>query len=331
LRERSGDMTSIAESVVREPDAESPEQYASRVRQLAWAYSVLFIACLVGLALLIWQAQFFVTLTQRSNVETLTLAFLFIFFGYLATLSAPGALGAARIAYYSLLARGTGNDVRTEQRKTAALGKPGQTAPSAGLSVLLERQGQPGAAFLLKVVDDAGAMGAILVDGAEIRHVDAPGSGSNSLLAYFAHQVNEVLRLGSTAQALNIVAWRKIDDEGTDQYLQIVRFARNLERHLGSGELWPKLVLTDEHCDELERRLSAICRSLRNEAFLPDWEYEGEHKLPLIPEPLGLVTLARTEKRVDPLSAMGCAVVVVVGTVAILALFILRPPWVPGS
>ena len=63
---------------------------------------------------------------------------------------------------------------------------------------------------------------------------------------------------------------------------------------------------------------------------MPDWEYAGEHKLPIIPEPLGLVSLSRSERRVDPVASMGCAVVVVLGTVLILAAFILFPPWVPG-
>ena len=81
----------------------------------------------------------------------------------------------------------------------------------------------------------------------------------------------------------------------------------------------------------LELRLSAVCGAVRNEAFLPDWEYSGEHKLPLIPEPLGLISLSRTEKRVDPVSSMGCAVLVLGTILAVPALFLLFPPWVPGA
>ena len=101
--------------------------------------------------------------------------------------------------------------------------------------------------------------------------------------------------------------------------------------HLRAPELWPKVALSDADCAELERRLTAVCPALRNEAFLPHWDYAGEHKLPLIPEPLGLVSLSRTERRVDPEASMGCAVLVVLGAVAVLALFVKFPPWVPGS
>jgi len=63
---------------------------------LAAEYLALFICALTGIALLIWKAQLFVTLAQRSNVETLTIAFFLVFFAYLAALSAPGARGARR-------------------------------------------------------------------------------------------------------------------------------------------------------------------------------------------------------------------------------------------
>jgi hypothetical protein len=121
-----------------------------------------------------------------------------------------------------------------------------------------------------------------------------------------------------------------IDDEQTLQYHGMVHFARRLERHLDADELWPKIVLSDDDLAALERRLAAVCPALRSEGFLPDWEYEAEHKLPLIPEPLGLVSLSRSERRADPVASMGCAALVVVAAVAILALFTVFPPWVPG-
>ncbi len=60
-------------------------------------------------------------------------------------------------------------------------------------------------------------------------------------------------------------------------------------------------------------------------------EATAHDKLPLIPEPLGLITLSRSEHRADPVAAMGCAVAVVLFVVAVLGLFIAFPPWVPGS
>lgn len=80
----------------------------------------------------------------------------------------------------------------------------------------------------------------------------------------------------------------------------------------------------------LEERLSQICIALREEALLPHWEREGQHKLSLMPEPLGLVQRSRSERRSDLVTSMGCAALVVLATVVILIVFIAIPPWVPG-
>jgi len=82
---------------------------------------------------------------------------------------------------------------------------------------------------------------------------------------------------------------------------------------------------------ELEARLAEICPALRDEGFLPQWDYSAEHKLPIIPEPLGLVTLSKSYDRVDPASSMGFAVLVVGLLVLVLVLFTIFPPWVPGT
>jgi hypothetical protein len=324
-------MSRIEHTAIREPGTQSAAEFARRVQRLAAFYVLLFLGSLVGIAILIWQAQLYVTLAQRSNVETLTIAFLFVFFAYLAALSAPGALGAARLVYYSLPGWFGGDPVAVARRKTEALGPPSDEPPACALNLALEREGAPGQPFRLAVADEAGSMGWLAVDGAEVQHADARKDGSNGLLAYFVRQVEEVLGDRGRASRLDIVEWRLIDDENTDQYLGLVRFARNLERHLGAAELWPKLTLTDAHCAELERRLSAVCPALRDEAFLPHWEYAGEHKLPLIPEPLGLISLSRSERRVDPEASMGCAVMVVLGALVVLVLLVKFPPWVPGS
>lgn len=324
-------MTDIGRTLIREPGAGEPGQYARRVFTLAAAYVGLFGGAVAGVALLIWKAQLYVTLSQRSNVETLVLAFLLVFFGYVAILSARGVPGAARIASYELLARATGDRAAVERRKMEVLGPPRTSWPVVMLNVILEREGRPGEPFEIAVADGAGSMGPVRVDGARLTHVPAHRGGSNDLLAFVAVQVAEIVRRRGVEREVDVVAWKKIDDEATEQYYGLVEFARNLQRHLGAGDLWPKVVLTDADCHELERRLAAICPALRNEAFLPDWEYQAEHKVPIVPEPLGLVSLARTERRVDPVTSMGCAVLVVLAVVAILALFIVAPPWVPGA
>jgi hypothetical protein len=324
-------MPDIAQAVVREPGAESPRQYEQRVHRLAAAYVVLFVGSLVGIAMLLWKGKLFVSLTQHSNVETLTLAFLLVFFGYLGVLSSRGALGALRVAYYDGLLPRTGVDrLEVERRKAEALGPPEKDPPIAALNVVLERNGHPGEPFEVPVADDAGKMGMIEVDGARVTHQPARHDGSNNLLAFFVHQVNHVLSRRGVQAEVDVVDWDKISDESTQQYLSMVQFARRLERHLKADELWPKVVLTEVDLREIEFRLRQVCPALRSEGMMPDWEYAAEHKLPLIPEPLGLISLSRDEKRVDPLASMGCASFVVVGAVVVLAVFIWFPPWVPG-
>jgi multisubunit Na+/H+ antiporter MnhC subunit len=90
------------------------------------------------------------------------------------------------------------------------------------------------------------------------------------------------------------------------------------------------VVLDEAAVVELERRLTAVCPALRNEGFLPQWEYSAEHKLPIVPEPLGLASLGHSEKRADPLPALFALTAVVLTAVAILLVAIIAPPWVPG-
>jgi hypothetical protein len=320
-------MNDLAQRFVKEPGAESAQQYARRVRRLALWYVSLSLLSLLGLALLVWKAQDYVTLTQRSNVETLTLAFLFVFFAYLLVLSAPGTWGVVRLLRHTL--GGSWED--RQRRKMQALGPPKGRPVAADTNLILEREDRPGEAFELAVADAAGRMGTIRVDGARLSDEPAHKDGSSDVLAYFAAQATQVIRARGLDTDVDIVAWKALDDEEAEQYHGLVQFARNLERQLGRGELWPKATLTAADCEELENRLGAICPALRNEGFLPQWDYSAEHKVPVIPEPLGLLSLSRSEKRVDPVASMGCAVWVVAFVVAVLGLFVVSPPWVPGK
>jgi hypothetical protein len=194
----------------------------------------------------------------------------------------------------------------------------------------VERAERPGRSFSLAVSDAAGEMGRIEVDGARVRHAPERRDGSSNLLAFFAHQVGE-LAGAPQGREVDVVAWGSLDDEETHQLLALVDFARNLGEALGRPGLWPRVVLDDATCAELERRLSAVCPALREEALLPHWEYQAEHKLPIVPEPLGLVSLGRSEKRADPLPALTSLTIVVLLAVAILVGVLAAPPWIPGK
>jgi len=313
--------------LIREPDVSDPDHYRRRVAELAAIYVAIFGLSAAGIALLLVNGRLFVTLSQRSNVETLTVAFLLLFFGYIAFISARGAWGGLRIGAFRLAARLVHDPKRIEQRKIAALAGPSQRQAVA-VNLLIERADRPGEPFELRVADDVGCVGTIRIDGARIEHHAGHRKGSNDLLAYFVRQISSVL--GSDPEELEVVHWKSVDDEGWYQYVAGVESMRMLGRRLGGEALWPRLTLSQAQCDELERRMARVCRAAREEAFLPQLEYEGEHKIPIIPEPLGIISLGRRERRVDPLSSMGVALVIVAVVVALIVWFIVRPPWVPG-
>jgi hypothetical protein len=106
------------------------------------------------------------------------------------------------------------------------------------MNMVLEMEGAPYQPFEVQVKDAARSMGAVVVQGAEVRHQQTTRDGSNSLLAYFVEQVNDVLGK-RTEEQIDVVEWRAIDDESMAQYLGMVRFAQNLRRHLDAELEYP--------------------------------------------------------------------------------------------
>src|SRR2546425_6575562 len=90
-------MSGTARHFVREQATSTVEEYAVRVYRLAFIYSGILVAATTAVVLILVKGKFFVTLTQRTNVETLTLALIVVLFAYLAIVSAPGAFGALKI------------------------------------------------------------------------------------------------------------------------------------------------------------------------------------------------------------------------------------------
>jgi hypothetical protein len=323
----SGDVMAkrfdLSHAALRAPGILDPEHYGRRVRWLAVVHVSLFVASLVGFVLLIWRGEFFVTLSQRSNVETLTIAFFLLFFGYFSVITAHGALGGVRIGIYHLRARLGRDRARVEADKAAALGPRGPGA-AAAFDRAIELDGKPGEPWEIALGDGHGSLGRIRVSGVRLEHLDAFRGGSNSLLGYFEGKLAQI-----TGADISIVQWKSTACEAMLQYAATADAVRSLGRALDKP-VWPTLVLGAEQRQTLERELCALCPALRDEAFLPDWEYEGEHKLPIIPEPLGIISLSRSERRVDPLSSLSAALVIVVVVVALICFFLARPPWVPG-
>jgi len=304
--------------LLAEPDCSSPGEYARRVVWLAIVHLLLFLVCVLGDVLLIWRGEFFVTLAQRSNVEALTIAFCIAIFAYFAFLTVPGCVGAIRLAGYRLLPR-----ARRERAKMRALGKPGD-GQAVALDTVVALDGHDGA-WELEVRDEAGSLGRLRIEGVTIRHVDALRGGSNTLFGFLQTRFSKL-----SGADIEIVEWESTSGDDYNRYRATTHALEASGAKLEIAAL-PRAVLTTAHKAELEAELSRMCPALRAEAFLPDWEFSGEHKLPIIPEPLGFISLSRSEKRVDPLATLVAALITMTLLVAITCFFLARPPWVPGK
>src|SRR5690349_15465127 len=80
---RKGAQMSVLQQAVREQGTSSVGAYRARVYRLAAIYSAIVLVGIAAIGIIVVWGKFFVTLTQRSNVETLTLAFVLVLFAYL--------------------------------------------------------------------------------------------------------------------------------------------------------------------------------------------------------------------------------------------------------
>jgi hypothetical protein len=289
------------------------------------------VAAATAIALIVVRGRFFVTLAQRSNVETLTLALVLLLFAYLAILSLPGAWGALKILYYNLPGWLGRDRAAVEARKQAVLQRSWGNPDAVFLNCLVLRQGSPDEPVTIPLNDDAGSLGVIVIEGARMAREEGSCHGSNSIFAFLKQRIQQLVNQRDPHVQVEIVQWATIDDEAALQYESCVAFSRNLEKHLGSRPLWPAVELTEEEIATLRRESAELCPVLRDEAHLPDVEYSAEHRVPIIPEPLAFISLSRQERRADPEASMGCALLVALMILAFLVLFIVWPPWVPSK
>jgi hypothetical protein len=320
-----------AHRIIREQATSTIRQYENRVYRLAATYCGILVTAVAAVVLIVMRGKLFITLSQRSNVETLVLALILVLFGYLAVISAPGAWGACKILAYNSprwFGRPSGE---VERRKQAAL-KTRKGDPNAVyLNCVVRRANEADPAIVIPLEDAAGGLGLIRIAGAKMSHEAGPHHSSNSVLAYFEQRIQELVRRRGSQLQVEIVHWASIDDERALQYASVVAFAQNLEKHLKTPALWPTVELTDEDLQTLISDAGRLCPALRNEAHLPDVEYEAEHRIPIIPEPLAFISLSRHEQRADPAASMGCAFIVTTLILILVVIFILSPPWVPAK
>jgi hypothetical protein len=319
----------VGQQFVREQGTSSIPAYRRRVRRLALIYTGIVCVCLATIVLIVVKGKLFITLSQRSNVETLTLAFIIVLFGYLAIVSLPGFWGALTILALNAPAWLGRDQQAVEQRKQAAL-KPHSGDPAAAyLNCRVEQLGQRGEPVRIPLRDAAGSLGRIVVDGVRMTHEEALQAGSNSLFGYFEQRIQQLVRQRDPRARVESVQWATIDDEQALQYESLATFGARLEQQLKLDPLWPTVELTEEDLSTLVSEGRELCPILRNEAHLPDLEYSAEHRLPIIPEPLGIISLSRQESRADPVASMGCALLVALLICAIVLAIIFFPPWTP--
>lgn len=321
---------SLAEKFVKEHATSTPERYASRVRWLAIIYVALNLISLVIMALVAWRVQFFITIAQRSNIETLTLAIIFVLALFYLISTFKGFVGALRVTWLNLPGLWTRDKSKIEWRKHNAL-RTGGEPRAAYFDQSVARKDKPVEPVIWQVSDDTAKLGELELTGVEIKYHPLKDGIGNSILEFMGDKIEECLKRRDPRASLQIVQWAAIDDDQTAMYHSTVQAFQNLERQLDKGHIWPCVEITQEDVDYIQGEIRKLVPSLRNEALLPDVEYAVEYNVPILPEPLGFMKLTRNESRADPLVTMGCAGFVMLFLMAILLLFIFFPPWLPSK
>lgn len=323
----------LAESIVKEHASQNPDQYGARVRWIALIYVVLNLISVAIIITVVWRVRYFVALSQRSNVETLTIAIIFVLALYYLATTWKGFVGGLRMGWLNapkLFNRGQEAQEGVERHKHSAL-KTGGQSKYVCLDQAVRLRGKPQDSIKWQIGDAAGKLGDLVLDGVRITYYPIKEGMNNSLFEFVVNQLEKALTRQDLEANLQITEWSSIDEDKASQYHSMVKAFCNLEKQLGKEEqLWPRVEITEEDKEAIDQALRELTPALRNESLMPDLEYEVEYSVPVIPEPLGFLQLTRKENRADPLATMGCAGLAMVAIMAILAFIILLPPWVPS-
>lgn len=327
---------SLAEDLIREQTLENTKSYARRVRMLALIYFVLNALSIVIIVTIAWRIRYFVTLAQRSNVETLVLAIIFALAAFYLISTFKGFIGAVRILWlnsFGMSGSSKESKERREGRKHTSIKtvKKGGESKSAYFHQAIFLEGKPGEAIKWSVGDSAGKLGDLVVDGVKATYYPIKDGMNNSIFEFLATQIERALQKRDLEAELQITQWSTIDEDQASAYYSMVQAFRNLEGQLGKGPIWPASEITQADMEKIQEDLNKLVPTLRNEAFLPDMEYEVEYTVPVLPEPLGFVQLTRNDNRADPVFTMGCAMFVMLSIMLVLTFFILLPPWIPSK
>jgi len=320
---------SLAEKVVKEHVTRTPERYAARVRWMAVIYLTLNIISVAIIVAIVWRVQFFVTLAQRSNIETLTLAIIFILAIYYIFSTFRGFTGSLKMLFLNV-PRLWRKEEEVEWKKHRAI-RTGGEPKSAYFDQAITLEGKPDEPIVWQVGDDTAKLGEIEVKGVEAMYHPIKDGMNDSLFEFLADKLEEVMQKQDLNAKVQVVQWSEIDEDQAAVYHSTVQAFQSLEKQLGKGPIWPTAEISQEDYDYIQGELRRLVPALRNESMLPDVEYEVEYSVPVLPEPLGFLRLTRRENRADPVITMGCASFVMLFVMALLVLFIILPPWVPSK
>lgn len=302
----------------------TPETYASRVRLLALIYFTLNVIALIVAVTIAWRVQFFVTISQRSNVETLTIAIIFVLALYYIFTTSKGFIGALRMLWLNA------SPTNKEQRKQNAL-KADSQLKYVCLDIAVRPAGKPQGEIKWEVEDEAGKLGDLVLNGVRVTYYPVKAGMSGSLFAFMVDQIEAILKRQDPHADLQITQWSAIDEDGASAYYSMAQAFCNLEQQLGKGPVWPTVEISEDDVKEIGGQLRRVVPALRNGSLLPDVEYEVEYNVPILPEPLGFLKLTRHENRADPIVTMGCAGLIMLSLMLLLTFMILLPPWLPSK
>lgn len=290
---------------------------------LAWIHIVLFAASVATLVLIAAQLKLLVTLSQRSNIETLTLAIVAAIALFMIVSTLETTMGSVLLLYCRALPADRAQ--RWLQRRAYGMRKA-----DARFELDTAVRGPAGGVIEIPIEDDHGRVGTVRLGGTEIS-VQEIGAGAASGVAQIV--VEALGRHGSVdglTDKPHVVFWNGIEEDASRAYhAGVVAFTR-LEEALESDALWPRVSLTDRGVKAIEETLRQAASAIREDLLLPDNEYSADFSVPIVPQPLNFVQLRRQAQRADPVAAMGCSALMAIFFLLIVAYVIVDPPWVPG-
>jgi hypothetical protein len=307
-----------------EAPAHDPPTLRRRTNWLIAIHLLLATAAIAVLALVAWRIRILITLAQRSNVETLVIAFVVIFLAYVLITTAPATIGAVRILGYRALGRERAQ--RALQRKVRSDRK--ETKRS---HMNMAVRGPGGRDVEIPIQDRFGKICDVRLHLTEVVFQDAPEELTHSVLQLVVQTLGEVGSVEGSDHEPKVVYWDSIDESASEAYASQVAAFSHLERALGKEPLWPQIRVDKEGIERLEEMLKEAAPTIRENLLLPDIEYSAEFTIPIVPEPFAFMQLSRRMEHADAVASMGCATLVALTILAVIAWIIVNPPWVPGK